>query len=310
MVRLLLIEDDAELRAALEAVLQRHGHDVRSAPDGLAGLRALDHEPEVIVMDLGLPDLSGLEVIGRVRASRSTPIVVLSGSRESDAVSSALDAGADDFVAKPFRLGDLEARVRAVLRRGAGEVSTPRVRLGGLVIDFESRTVTVDDDPRHLTPTEWKVLEVLAQGRGRVVSHRVLALSVWGQADYAQARETLRVHVGALRAKLSRGGGEPSPITTESGIGYRMIHLDVEGDPPADRAPDQSAVSSRQPAGGGHAALAHDLNNAMATLSVIAGMLDPRVGLSDAAREEAIERLGRTVVSLGSLVDDAVELLR
>lgn len=304
MTRLLLIEDDEHLASALSAVLTPRGHEVDVAATGAEGLRLLSREPEVVLIDLGLPDVSGLDVITRLRTTSQTPVVVLSGSREPDVVVRALDAGADDFVHKPFRLADLEARIRAVLRRPDLQEPLQDLRIGDLHLDLPGRRIELAGAPVRLTPTEWKVLVALIEGRGRVVGYEALGRAVWGGSDFIQARESLRVHVGALRAKL--GGGRPDAphlIVTESGVGYRFDAAAGAGgsagsdgalaDPAGEVIHGGDGRSARQ--------LRHDLNNAVATLAVIAGMLDPAFDLGPAARAEAGARLTGAVEALRSV---------
>lgn len=305
-VRLLIIEDDLQLGDVLAQALRQRGHAVTVAATGRDGLEAASEGFDVIIADLGLPDLAGLEVIRRIRASSQVPVVVLSGRPELEAVVKALDAGADDFVHKPFKLVDLEARLRAALRRPNLAVPRHSVTAGDRTIDLERRTIEGGPTPVRLTPTEWKVLTTLATAHGRAVTYATLGRAVWGDTAYVQARESLRVHVAALRAKL----GE-AHIATESGIGYRWVggepagggdsHATVEargGGEPAERpaAPEVDPQADR--------VLRHELNNAVATLTVIAGMLDPAVELSEAARAEAQARLASGVERLRGVSGD------
>lgn len=289
-VRILLIEDDAQLAQALTQAVGQRGHEVVTASTGRSGLTRLSDEIDVVVTDLGLPDIGGLQVIRQLRRVSQIPIVALSGRHEVEVVVACLDAGADDFVHKPFRLADLEARLRAAVRRGEVTDSPATVRSGDLEVDLERRVVVRASSQVHLTPTEWRILAALLGAGGRVVSHRVLAESVWTGRALAQARESLRVHIASLRNKI---GGEH--ILTESGIGYRWTdedqhasHSDSGPDLSTERdAPTADAESDRH--------LRHELNNVVATLSVIAGMLDPAIELSEGARSEASRRLSETV---------------
>lgn len=315
-VRLLMIEDDAQLGGVLAQALRQRGHDVTVATTGREGLDAASEGFDVIIADLGLPDLAGLEVIRRIRGSSQVPVVVLSGRPELEAVVKALDAGADDFVHKPFKLVDLEARLRAAQRRP--NLAAPRhaVTAGERTIDLERRTIEGGPAPVRLTPTEWKVLTTLATAQGRAVTYATLGRAVWGDTAYVQARESLRVHVAALRAKLGEGC-----ISTESGIGYRwVVGEPSEGSPPVSGAVSETARTDASLEAPLHApaapptdlaadpqadrVLRHELNNAVATLSVITGMLDPTVELSEAARAEAQARLASGVERLRGVARD------
>ena len=240
MPRLLLIEDDIHFSGVLAAALTQRGHHLTAVPTAADGLREAGEGFDAVLADLGLPDLGGIELIRRLRSTSQVPIIVLSGHRETEIVVRALDAGADDFVAKPFKLVDLEARLRAALRR-PGLARLPHVLdIGGLHIDIEQRAVTREGRPVRLTPTEWRVLVAILTGRGRVVGYDTLARAVWERADHILARESLRVHVAALRTKL----GE-ARIVTESGVGYRWT-VDSERDDDIEQLPEpQRPVDDR-----------------------------------------------------------------
>jgi two-component system KDP operon response regulator KdpE len=201
---------------------QQVEHDVR-AESGRAHAKA----PDLVILDLGLPDMDGVDVIGGLRGSTDVPIIVLSGRADSADKVEALDAGADDYVTKPFGMDELLARMRAAARRGATEPVEPKVQLGDLIIDLAARRVIRDgDDGRHepdirLTPTEWKLIEVLMRHPGKLLSQRQLLLEVWGRG-YADATGNLRLYMAQLRRKL-----EPDParlrwLVTEPGMGYRF----------------------------------------------------------------------------------------
>ena len=221
--RILVIDDEEQIRRALRSILQARHYTVDLAVTGAAGLEAaVDRTPDLVVLDLSLPDMSGLAVCEELRAWYEGPIVVLS-VRDADADKiAALDLGADDYLTKPFSAGELLARIRAHLRRTSGaEASVREIRSGGLVIDLAKRFVTVDGEAVHLTRTEFDILAELARNAERVVTSRALLNTVWGP-DYVSDTQTLRVHVSHLRQKIDPKGGAARYILTEPGVGYRF----------------------------------------------------------------------------------------
>jgi two-component system KDP operon response regulator KdpE len=223
----LLVEDDAATRHAVGAYLGGHAHQVTEAPDAATALRAWDlHRPDLIVLDLGLPDQDGLTVIRRVRRDALTPILVLSArDREVDKVA-ALDLGADDYVTKPFSMAELRARIDALLRRAAGPAATTtgEIQLGSLTLDIARRLVTVGGEPVHLTPREYDVLKVLVTNAGRLVTHQRLLREVWGTA-YSDEAHYVHVYVSQIRRKieaLDPEGTLRGLIVAEPGVGYRV----------------------------------------------------------------------------------------
>ena len=223
MTRVLVVDDDVRLLRTLHITLTARGYEVLTAPDGAAGLRvAARHHPDVVVLDLGLPDLDGVEVVGALRARSAVPIVVLSARTDSSDKVRALDRGADDYVTKPFGVDELLARLRAAVRRATIPANADeRVEADGLVVDLASRTVERDGAPVALTRTEWGILDVLVRNRGRLVTRRELLDAVWGPAE---RRETsyLRVYAAQLRRKLERDPAHPVHLLTEPGMGYRF----------------------------------------------------------------------------------------
>jgi len=219
-VKVLVVDDDATLRSTLAIGLRAAGHEVLVAADGRTALQAVreDH-PDVVVLDLGLPDLSGVEVLRRVRAWSTTPVVVLSARAEATEKVEALDLGADDYVTKPFGMEELLARIRAAARRAGSDV--PVLTAGDLVIDLPARRVTKAGEVVRLTPTEWGLLEMLVRTPGRLVSQRDLLHEVWGPA-YGKETHYLRVYVGGLRKKLEDDPASPRHLITEPGMGYRF----------------------------------------------------------------------------------------
>ena len=219
-MKVLVVDDDATLRSTLAIGLRAADHEVLIAADGRTALQALrEDRPDVVVLDLGLPDLSGIEVLRRLRAWSTTPVVVLSARAESNEKVEALDLGADDYVTKPFGMDELLARIRAAARRAGSDV--PVLEAGDLVIDLPARRVTRSGEVVRLTPTEWGLLEMLVRTPGRLVAQRDLLHEVWGPA-YDKETNYLRVYVGALRKKLEDDPSAPRHLITEPGMGYRF----------------------------------------------------------------------------------------
>lgn len=220
--RILVVDDEPQIRRLLRVALTAHGFTVLEAATGEGAVTAAATErPDVVVLDLGLPDTDGLEVIRRLRQWTRVPILVLSvRDREPEKVA-ALDAGADDYVTKPFGMGELLARIRVALRRQIAEGEEPVVRLGGLTIDLAARRVTVDGREVRLTPTEYEILRVLARHPGRVLTHRQILREVWGPA-YQDETHYLRVYVAQLRRKIEPEPARPRYLITETGVGYRL----------------------------------------------------------------------------------------
>ncbi len=218
--RVLVIDDEPQMHRFLRPALEAAGYAVERADTAAEGLRlAASRAPDAVLLDLGLPDLDGQEVLARLRAFSVVPVIVLSArDREADKIA-ALDGGADDYVEKPFGVGELLARIRTALRHRRVQEAVPEtVHLPGLVIDFDRRRATVETGALALSPREWAILALLARNTGRVLTHRQLLLSVWGPA-HTEDVQYLRVHVGQLRRKL---GPAAHLIATESGVGYRM----------------------------------------------------------------------------------------
>lgn len=223
---LLVIEDEQPIRRYLRAALSPFGFKVVEAETAQEGLsQAANCQPDVILLDLGLPDLDGLELTKRIREWSTVPIIVLSArGQESDKIT-ALDAGADDYLTKPFGTGELMARIRVALRhnlRGRSEAAAQAVFTAGRVrVDFAKRQVFLDEKEIHLTPHEYKLLAILAQHAGKVVTHRQLLKEVWGQA-YQSESHYLRVYMAHLRHKLEEDPARPRHFITEPGVGYRL----------------------------------------------------------------------------------------
>jgi two-component system KDP operon response regulator KdpE len=219
-----VIEDDEPIRRFLRSALEAHGYAVEEASDGTSGLAiAANRRAEALILDLGLPDMDGTEVIRRVREWSAMPILVLSArAQEKDKVA-ALDAGADDYVVKPFGESELLARLRAALRRGArAHEASAVLEAGALRIDLGARSVTRDGDEVHLTPIEWRLLAELARNAGKVLTQRYLLVAVWGPG-YVERPHYLRVFMSNLRQKLEADPAQPRHLRTESGVGYRFV---------------------------------------------------------------------------------------
>ncbi len=228
--RLLLVDDEPALVGVLQPALEATGHRVSVAIDGASALKAVgDIDPHIILLDLGLPDIDGKKVIRLIRQRSDAPIIVISARHQELEKIAALDEGADDYVNKPFKIGELMARVRAAMRRVESLMDPPRyVQTGILTIDLLGRRVTVGGDPVRLSPKEWSILNELAVSAGQVVTHKRLLAAGWGSE--LQDAQYLRVYIGLLREKLEAEPSQPSLILTEPGIGYRLAQPE-EGEP-------------------------------------------------------------------------------
>lgn len=232
MTRVLVVDDEPQIRRAMRTSLGAHGYDVETVGTGEeAVVSVAERGPELVLLDLGLPDLDGTEVIRRVRSFSDVPIIVLSvRDRQADKVA-ALDAGADDYVTKPFGVEEVLARLRAALRRShAGEPTPPVLSFEGLVIDLGRRLVMRAGEPVHLTKTEYALLEAFVTNPGKLLTHQWLLRRVWGPG-YAEESHYLRVYVRSLRRKLGDEAAAPRLILTEPGVGYRWIALRVDDEP-------------------------------------------------------------------------------
>jgi len=225
-MKILVADDDPQLVRALRITLAAHGYDVVAAADGAAAISlAAKEHPDIVLLDLGMPHLNGVQVIEALRGWTSAPIVVVSGRTGSADKVEALDAGADDFVTKPFSTPELMARVRAALRRiPLAQASHGKLRVGELLIDFASRTVTNPAGTEHLTPKELDLLRYLTQHPNEAVAHRELLQAVWGP-DYGDQVDYLRVFIKNLRKKIEPNPERPRYITTEPWVGYRFNGL-------------------------------------------------------------------------------------
>lgn len=222
--KILVIEDEPEIRRFLRVSLAAHGYRFVEAETGAEGIRrAAEQQPELVILDLGLPDVDGLEVIQQIRGWSHVPIVVLSARGQERDKIAALDHGADDYLTKPFGVGELLARMRVALRHAAGdgERSEPEFRTGELVLDRAARRVMVAEQEVHLTPNEYRLLTVLARHAGKVVTHRQFLKEVWGP-DSVFETHYLRVYLAQLRRKIEADPAQPRYLLTEPGVGYRL----------------------------------------------------------------------------------------
>jgi two-component system, OmpR family, KDP operon response regulator KdpE len=225
LTRILVVDDEPQILRALRINLRARKYDVDIAPDGTTALRlAASHKPDLVVLDLGLPDLDGVEVIRGLRGWTTIPIIVLSGRVGSYDKVAALDAGADDYVTKPFGVDELLARIRAVTRRlNAAEQPTPAVQVGRFTVDIANHVVreTASGEEVRLTPTEWGLLEILARNPGKLISQRQLLQEVWGP-QYRSETHYLRQYMAQVRRKLEDDPAHPRYLLTEPGMGYRF----------------------------------------------------------------------------------------
>lgn len=227
-MRILIADDDPQLVRALRVTLGARGYDVVTAPDGTAAVNAvIEQHPDLLLLDLGMPGLSGIEVIEAVRGWSTMPILVVSGRSDASDKVDALDAGADDYVTKPFVIDELLARVRALSRRVVPPTTTdPVVTFGDVSVDLAARSVSRStpsgEQLVRLTPTEWKILELLARNAGRLVPREQLLTEVWG-SHHTGDSGYLRLYVGQLRKKLESRPSEPRFLLTEPGRGYRLV---------------------------------------------------------------------------------------
>ena len=224
---LLLVEDDAEMRSVVSFALRSYGYDVKEAANGTDALAQIQlRTPDAMILDLGLPDIDGFVVTACVRQSHDFPIIVLSARGEEQHQVRALDSGANDYVTKPFREGELMARIRAALRRPVPVLERREMNIGNLRIDSAQRRLYVDGNEVALTRTEFELLDVLARSADRVVTHRQLLRAVWG-AEHAEEVYYLRVYIKLLRSKIERNPARPTRILTTLGVGYRLVSVEA-----------------------------------------------------------------------------------
>lgn len=222
MPNILIVDDEQAIRRFLDTALSAQGYTVQEAASGAAALEiATTQPPDLIILDLGLPDIPGVEVTRRLRVWTQLPIIILSIQETEEQKIAALDAGADDYLSKPFSMGELLARIRAALRRANPATAHPIFKVGELSVDRARRRVTLANQEIALTPTEYELLCVLVRQPGKVLTHRQLLIQVWGEA-YANELHLLRVNISNLRQKIEPNPTRPFYILTEPGVGYRL----------------------------------------------------------------------------------------
>ena len=222
-MRILIADDDPQLVRALRITLNAHGYEVVAAPDGAAAVAlAAQTHPDIVLLDLGMPRLDGVEVIHALRGWTAAPIIVVSGRTGSADKVEALDAGADDYVTKPFQVDELLARLRALGRRILPASGDPVVSFGEVTVDLAAKTASRDGARVHLTPTEWRMLEFLARNPGALVTRQTLLKEIWGSDQVADSGY-LRLYMSQLRKKLEPDPARPRHLLTESGMGYRLV---------------------------------------------------------------------------------------
>ncbi|HWP96451.1 MAG TPA: response regulator [Syntrophomonadaceae bacterium] len=224
--KILVIDDEIEIRRLLKVGLTAHGYDVVEAANAQDGIyQAATVRPDILILDMGLPDLEGLEVVRQVREWSHIPIIILSVRGQDQDKVKALDLGADDYLTKPFSMSELMARIRVALRHQANLKDEPVIIIGDLYIDLSRRLVKVIDTEVHLTPTEYDLLKILVSNAGRVVTHRHLITSIWG-SDGQEYSQYLRIYISQLRKKIETDPNQPKFILTEPGVGYRIAVLE------------------------------------------------------------------------------------
>jgi two-component system KDP operon response regulator KdpE len=223
-LQVLVIEDELQIRRFLRASLTGHGYTLLEADTGREGIaRAAQLQPDCVILDLGLPDMDGLDVLRQIRSWSPVPVIVLTARGQEQEKIALLDAGADDYLTKPFGMGELMARMRVVMRRTAGTAAAeaPQFAAGELRVDLGRRQLFRGDEEIHLTPIEYRLLAALVRSAGRVVTQRQLLLEVWGP-EYTDAPHYLRIYMQHLRHKLERDPARPRYLITEPGVGYRL----------------------------------------------------------------------------------------
>jgi two-component system, OmpR family, KDP operon response regulator KdpE len=221
--RILVIDDEKQIRRMLNIALTGNSYNIAEAATGHEGLnQATIFHPDIIILDLGLPDCDGHEVVSKLREWTQTPIIILSVREQESEKIKALDAGADDYLTKPFNMGELLARIRVALRHSAKTVDEPVLAFGEITLDIARRIVSLRGKELKLTPTEYEILKYLALQADRVVTHQQLLRAIWGP-NYQEHTHYLRIYVGQLRHKIEADPTQPRYILTESGIGYRLV---------------------------------------------------------------------------------------
>jgi two-component system KDP operon response regulator KdpE len=220
---ILIIDDEAQIRKLLEITLQSNNYIVNQADNAKNGLiTAENHPPDMIILDLGLPDEDGQSLLQKIREWYTNPVLILSVKDTEEEIIKALDNGANDYLVKPFRTGELLARIRSALRNSVSEEGVTTINCGEIVIDLEARSIKKNNELIKLTATEYRLLSLFAKNEGKVLTHQYLLREVWGPG-YVNQSQYLRVFIAQLRKKIENDANRPEYITTESGIGYRFI---------------------------------------------------------------------------------------
>lgn len=221
--KILVVDDESQIVRVMRQILAAHQYQIRTASDGEAGIEMFqDWKPDLIVTDLQMPEVGGLELCRRIREISAVPIIVLSVKDDEKTIVEALDTGADDYVTKPFGTNELLARIRAALRRGQTEKTEPVLKIGDFTADFEAHKILVRGAEVHLTPKEFELLAFLLKNSEKVLTHQVILQKVWG-TYYTESPEALRVLIASLRRKIERDFSKPKYILTEPWIGYRFV---------------------------------------------------------------------------------------
>lgn len=223
---ILVIDDEAQIRRMIAISLEAHGYRVKGASCAAEGLRIVaDERPDLVILDLGLPDMDGLDALKHLREWSDTPVIVLSIRCEEEEKIRLLDNGADDYVTKPFGMGELLARIRSAIRHSAGSGTDGIFKTGELTLDYEKRLVLIDEEEIRLTPTEYSILRYLSLNAGKIVTHAQLIRELWGP-NAVPDESYLRVYILQLRRKIEKNPSMPKRIVTEQGIGYRLLLVD------------------------------------------------------------------------------------
>jgi len=224
--RILIIDDEEQIRRLLRVALEGHDYQIGEASSGHDGLRqAATFHSDLIILDIGLPDLNGLTLLERIREWSQVPVIMLTVQEHEEEKIKALDSGADDYVTKPFSMGELLARIRVALRHAAKTEDEPVIVLGDLTVDLAHRLVALKGKEVKLTPTEYDILKNLAMYAGRVLTHKQLLCRIWGK-EYQKETHYLRIYIGQLRKKIEPDPTQPKYILTEPGVGYRLVGKD------------------------------------------------------------------------------------